>query len=175
MAYIREVPLEYDDLPAHLREAVDYWRTLKGKRVGPSWREVDMLQLPYQLLPTTVVVDCVEEMGSPVYRYRYYGSGLRNLHGVELTGKTPMDLPVQSLAERIVSGFESVRSTKAPVFSVYGAEEMDGFGDFLNVVRLPLADHSNEVTKILGIIRYTKNDLGLNEVFKKIQIREDFG
>ena len=167
---IRELPLDYQDLPEVLQSIVTYWRALKGERIGPTWREVDMLKLPAELLPTTVVVDCITEDGSANYRYRFYGSGLRNVHHVELTGKTPDDLPVPELSRFIKEAFKRVQTTKQPVFSVYGSELADDFGDFLNVVRLPLSDHEGEVTKILAVIRYMKHDLALNDMFAKLSV-----
>jgi len=127
MVKIRDISVSYEDLPQGLREAVDYWRTLKGQRIGPKWREIDMLKLPLQLLPTTVVVDCFDDEQGANFRYRFYGSGLRSIHNVELTGKTPDDVPVSMLSKSIKDEFIRVENSKAPLFSVYGADTAKGF------------------------------------------------
>jgi len=169
MVEIRDISVEYEDLPQSLRDAVDYWQALRGDRIGPKWREIDMLKLPLQLLPTTVVVDCFDDENGDNFRYRFYGSGLRNVHNVELTGKTPDDVPVPALSKYIKNEFVRVKSTKAPLFSVYGTDTADGFGGFLSVVRLPLSEDTEHVTSILAVIRYMQHDLALTNMFNAMQ------
>ncbi|HEY9081133.1 hypothetical protein [Magnetovibrio sp.] len=165
MVNVRDVPIDYEDLPTDLRQAVDYWRGLKGDRIAPKWREVDMLQLPLQLVPTTVVVDCFEDDKGPNFRYRFYGSGLRSVHNVELTGKTPDDVPVSTLSRSIKDEFLRVEKNKIPLFSAYGTDTHNGFGAFLNVVRLPLSDDGARVTNILAVISYRQHDMALADMF----------
>lgn len=171
---IREVRLEYEDLPASLQLAVDYWRVLKGDRIAPTWREVDMMKLPTQLLSTTVVVDCFNDQdGQPNFRYRYFGSGLRSIHNVELTGKTPDDVPVPELAKFIKSEFASVQESKRPVFAGYGTNLLEGAGDFLDVVRLPISEDGENITQIIGVISYKQHDLALNTMFANMNAGAD--
>lgn len=169
MVKIRDISVSYDDLPQGLREAVDYWRTLKGPRIGPTWREIDMLKLPLPLLPTTVVVDCFDDEQGANFRYRFYGSGLRAIHNVELTGKTPDDVPVSMLSKSIKDEFIRVETSKAPLFSVYGADTAEGVSPFLNVVRLPLSDDGERVTNILAVISYRQHDMALADMFELLR------
>jgi len=169
MVKIRDISVSYEDLPQGLCEAVDYWRTLKGPRIGPTWREIDMLKLPLSLLPTTVVVDCFDDEQGANFRYRFYGSGLRAIHNVELTGKTPDDLPVSMLSKSIKNEFIRVETSKAPLFSVYGADTAEGFSPFLNVVRLPLSDDGERVTNILAVISYRQHDMALADMFELLR------
>jgi len=168
MSEMCDLSLSFEDLPPTLQSAVEYWRALKGKRIGPTWREVDMLQLPLELLSTTVVVDCFDDLDGINFCYRFYGSGLRNIHDIELTGKTPDDVPVPVLARFIKNEFRQVYETQTPVFSAYHCDVFHDSGDFLNVVRLPLSDDGIRVSNILGVTHYRKNDLALTDMFKKI-------
>ena len=172
MVKIRDISVSYEDLPQGLREAVDYWRTLKGPRIGPKWREIDMLKLPLQLVPTTVVVDCFDDEQGSNFRYRFYGSGLRSIHNVELTGKTPDDVPVSALSKSIKGEFIRVEESKAPLFSVYGADTAKGFNAFLNVVRLPLSDDGEQVTNILAVVSYRQHDMALADMFDLMRTSE---
>jgi len=172
MVKIREISVSYEDLPQGLREAVDYWQNLKGTRIGPKWREVDMLKLPLQLLPTTVVVDCFNDGQGGNFRYRFYGSGLRAVHNVELTGKTPDDVPVSMLSRSIKNEFARVEQTKAPLFSAYGTDAAKGFGAFLNVVRLPLSEDGEQVTNILAVISYRQHDMALADMYDLMRTSE---
>jgi len=169
MVNIRDVSVTYEDLPQNLREAVDYWRMLKGERIGPQWREIDMLKLPLPLLPTTVVVDCFDDDSGPNFRYRFYGSGLRSVHNVELTGKTPDDVPVTALSKYIKEEFLRVKETKEALYSVYGTDTPRGFSAFLNVVRLPLSEDGEQVTSILAVIGYKQHDMALADMFDLMQ------
>jgi len=172
MVKIHDVSVNYEDLPQNLREAVDYWRTLKGTRIGPKWREIDMLKLPLALIPTTVVVDCFDDAQGANFRYRFYGSGLRSIHNVELTGKTPDDVPVSMLSKSIKDEFVRVEQSKAPLFSAYGTDTAQGFGAFLNVVRLPLSEDGEQVTNILAVISYRQHDMALADMYDLMRTSE---
>jgi len=170
---VHVLKLDFHALPKVLKDVVEYWRALKGDRFAPTWAEIDMMRLPMELLPTTVVVDCVEDVGGPNYRYRYYGSGLRNIHNVELTGKTPDDLPVPQLSQVIKTEFRQVQQSRTPLYALYGFYEdhennlEDGF---LNVVRLPVSNDGKTVSHILSVNRYMMHDLRLNKMFKILEI-----
>ena len=171
LVHIKDFRLDYHALPNTLQDVVNYWQALKGQRIAPAWREVDMMRLPLELLPTTVVVDCFHHEDAPNYRYRYYGSGLRTIHKVELTGKTPDDLPYPKLSHFVKSEFREVQESRTPLFASYGVD--DGVtlvdpGAFLNVVRLPISDDGETVSHILGVIRYMTHDFQLRKMFSAL-------
>lgn len=171
MVGIHEARLTEEQLPASLQQVVSYWQNLKSERMAPSWREFDLLAVPAELLPTTVVVDCEadsRDQSATAFRYRFYGSGLRAIHGVELTGKTPDDLPIPTLAHRIKSEFEAVRESCAPIFSAYNSDILEGMGDFLNVARLPLSNDGMSVSNILSVIFYKRQDRDLVALYERL-------
>lgn len=169
---IRDIRVRYEDLAADLCAAVDYWQTLKGDRIGPQWQEFDLLKLPLALLRTTVVVDCFEDENGTNFHYRYCGSGLRSIHTVELTGKTPDDMPIAALSQYVKSAFHQVQETKVPVFSVYGTYVVKGFDEFLQVARLPLSEDGKQVSSIISVISYLQDDFVLSNMFEQLQKEE---
>lgn len=169
---IRDIRVGYEDLSVDLQSAVDYWQALKGDRIGPPWQKIDMLKLPLALLATTVVVDRFEDENGENFRYRYCGSALRNIHDLEMTGKTPDDLPVTALSKYIKKAFHQVSETKAPVFSIYGTNVVKGFDEFLQVARLPLSDDGKQVSSIISVIQYLQDDFALSNMFEQLQERQ---
>lgn len=78
----REVPLA--DLSDFLRQGLDYWQSVKGDRLAPSWADFDLLALPPALIPFVIVVDIKEPLMTSVYRF--WGTGHVDAKGIDRTG-----------------------------------------------------------------------------------------
>ena len=87
----------FEELPEPLHDGFDYWLSLKGKRLAPSWQEFDLLGLPASIIPYVTVVDRKVPLASSVYRF--WGTGHVDAKGQDFTGKTLGDHPPGRVAE----------------------------------------------------------------------------
>lgn len=148
-ATIEAVRRQIADIPEYLKPVFDYWNDLRGDRLAPSWREFDLLALPPKVLPTTQVVDWLPEQEE--FRFRFYGSGYREIHGVDLTGMSPRDLPFKGLGDFIHAEYLSVVGNGKPNMVSYGYRNGSVFVEIETCLRLPLSDDGHSVTGIVTV------------------------
>jgi len=126
------------------------WINWCDGRTMPPWSCVDMMSIPPQLLPHTTVVDVIAQ---PLdFVYRFWGTGLVNLHSKEMTGLSVSELVPAEVAQVARQGFVKVTERAVPVLFVH--KYSDGEGSLLTdfIIRLPISDDGKQVTKILSVI-----------------------
>lgn len=154
----------FAELSEALQSAFQYWDNLRGDRFAPSWNEFELLSLPHQLLPTVLVADCLA--GGAEFKFRYYGSGFTKIHGVDLTGQSPLAVPLKNFGEFINDEFLKVFSQKKPNFVVFGYTNVKGFHALQRSVRLPLSDDGLSVSQIVSVVQLPS---GYQEVHDEIE------
>lgn len=148
-ANVEAIERQFEDISPPLSNVFDYWNTLRDGRPGPRWREFDLMALPLSILPTTQVVDWLPESGE--FRYRFYGSSYTTIHGVDLTDKSPKDLPMKQLGHFIHNEFLTVVHNEAPNLMSYGFRKHGVFTEIETCLRLPLSDDGHTITGIVTI------------------------
>jgi hypothetical protein len=99
-----------------LQALYDYWDGKRGGRAMPARPDLDPLEMR-DWLGHLVLIDVTAEGG---FRYRLYGTKLVDSFGIDMTGRSVDDLPVDQ-RERVVSDYEAVRSTCLPRARLYTA------------------------------------------------------
>jgi len=156
MAEITTEHLTIDDLEGGFRQIFEYWLSLKGDGPGPGWREFNLMKLPTRLIPFTIVTDIVDtEQG--VMTYRFVGTDFRRVHGIELTGKSPLDVPPADLGRRLYDDLLEIIRQQKPAFSQHHLAEIKALEVLQRVVRLPLSDDGRRVTHIVSVVEYVEN------------------
>ena len=146
---VEAIHRQFSDIPADLKSTFDYWESLRGDRLAPKWTEFDMMQLPHQALPTTHVVDWKPEQEDFVFRF--FGSGYAAIHGVDLTGKSLMELPNKILADFIYSEYLSVVRGREKTLVSYGYRNEDDFVEIERCMRLPLSDDGVSISGLVAV------------------------
>ena len=146
-----ELPL--DDLPAPLREVLEYWRARGGEELKCGWRDFNLEDLPASVLPTTLVVDVKPDPGQNVFRF--YGTGMRYIHGTDMTGRTTAELEPPELAETVRRNHATTVRINTADASTYGFERHGGFDHRQSLLRLPLSDDGENVHHIVIVIDLT--------------------
>lgn len=153
-----------------LAAAVEAWRAWAGEAAAPSWADVVLPELPAKLLPTTVVVDVVDGIGGGDYRYRFWGTGMRDLFGTDETGNLLSETLLSPFREVTFEQLDLVRETGEPVFYRIDLRQPNGIAAVKWNVRLPVMDRPGEVTKIITVsdVEPLKLRLGddLSEIWK---------
>lgn len=127
-----------------IEEAVAYWRSIKGSNVAPSRQSFRIEQLPSKLIPSVAVIDFVDEPMD--FLYRFFGTHLVHVAGMELTGK-------RYYADHII-GFGAINETlvpeliarRAPMFHHFEWQSSRGVTYESKAVRLPLSDDGEKIT-----------------------------
>jgi|GEM_PF-6293024 hypothetical protein len=127
-----------------IEEALIYWRSIKGIDVAPSRKSFQIDQLPPKLIPSVAVIDFVDEPMD--FLYRFFGTHLVHVAGMELTGK-------RYFADQVV-GFGAINETlvpeliarRAPMFHHFEWQSSRGVTYESKAVRLPLSDDGERIT-----------------------------
>jgi hypothetical protein len=132
------------------REVFDYWLSLRAGRMLPSRRDLRPSSL-LKRLPTISLVDVQSDVAGegPAFRFRLFGTGLRDAIGRELTGQTFDGMP-----DEWASMHSQVLQTRRPAFG-FAAMTWRGRPHMVQAwLRLPMADDGETVNMILGYDRF---------------------
>ncbi len=146
-----EIPLE-QAAATRCGQVLDHWRALKGEKFAPSWQQVELAALPPQLIPYVRIVDVVDD--GAAFRYRFWGTGLADILGVELTSEemvqpslwpkgTGLDECLKVVSSGVPLGFIR-RVTASEADRPFRPLEVSG-------LRLPLSSDGRLVDHILSI------------------------
>lgn len=148
-----EKSLDLADLTAPLLEALEYWRARGGETLGCGWDDFELIDLPPVLIPTTLVVDVMADVTKN--RFRFWGTGMVAIHGVDLTGLTTSALEPEELRKAVQKNHADTIADAAASASIYGFQRHGGFDHHQNILRLPLSDDGRSVSHIVAIIDLT--------------------
>ena len=148
-----------DDVPASALPFLDYWHEITAKgRIGPAWRDFNMLKIPTTYIPSAVVVDYNAE--EHTYRYRYWGSALTGVFGGDYTGKTFEDLtgPFRYISYQT---YDIILHSKCPVLIHFNINNNGIETSFQDVIRVPLSDNGDDISGVVSIIvqTYQKHEM----------------
>ena len=148
MQALRELTAETVTHPK-VRRMHEYWLAKRAGRAMPRRTDIDVLELR-DCLGNLCLLDVVR--GPPRrFRFRVDGSNLAALTGFELTGKFVDDVPDARYRDFLVTLYERVVATRAPVFLVK-AEEWRGRDVEEISVTLPLSSDGGNVDGILDAV-----------------------
>lgn len=68
-----------------LARLLEYWQSKCDGRQRPKWSEIGLMDI-YELTPFLVVKDLAEDAST--FSYRFWGTGVRQFLGYDMTGKT---------------------------------------------------------------------------------------
>lgn len=135
---------EADIAGESIDDALKYWQSIKGDNVAPSRQAFKIDHLPPKLIPSVAVIDFV---GEPMdFLYRFFGTHLVHVAGMELTGK-------RYYADNIV-GFGAINETlvpemiarRRPLFHKFEWQSSRGVTYESKAVRLPLSEDGETIT-----------------------------
>ncbi len=138
-----------DDFPVNLKAALGYWQSLGGERLSCAWRDFELVEIPAEVLPSTLVIDVFDDQSQN--RFRYWGSAMTELHGRDMTGMSPYEInPADMVPELRRQHDETRRSGKASA-SCYAFQRDPGFEHIHYALRLPLSDDGRNVSQIVVV------------------------
>ncbi len=125
-----------------------YWSQVRGKRWAPPWEEFRLDQIPFDMLPWCVVVDVrIQPLD---FIYRFWGTQVRKLTHVELTGKSVDTIPNQSYAKRAREEYSEVFERRVAMFSNQAHTDTNGLKSRYQALRVPFSS-GDKVENILSV------------------------
>lgn len=145
-----------------------YWNEKKAQAggVAPSWSDVNLLDLPSELLPKLCVVDVSGDR--PDFTYRYWGTALTGMHHYDLSGKSVLKLTPSDYAECIWEQYNEVYTTAEPHTYLTEIPLESGFFSFYVATRMPLSSDGETIDKILVAEEYGQTRDELKTLFNEL-------
>jgi hypothetical protein len=143
----KSLPFDFTDCP-ELTAAYDVWCGWRGEKTAPSWTDVDLSGLPPKLLPFVVVVDTLDDGD---FRYRFWGTGLSDLYGVNITGMTVSEATGEGFRQITLEQLNLVVTDQKPHLFQTVIEKSSGARVIKVNLRMPVMDHPDSVTKVISI------------------------
>lgn len=131
----------------------EYWNTIRGDRIAPSWKEFDLSRLPANCIRYTQVVDISRDPFDVTFRF--WGTGLTDVLFFDRTGQSLLSTNMGYLDERrrqqVLDDYRTVIETKTPMPFLWDASSTREFANRLIVpsIRLPLSADNVHVTNIV--------------------------
>lgn len=140
---------ENDIKDNEINAAFTYWNITRRDRFAPARRDIKLDELPPKLIPSISIIEFVDD---PIdYLYRFFGTNLVQVSGMELTGK-------RYFADRIKGyGFVNEKllpmliERKEPLFHSVKWQSIRGIIYETTALRLPLSDDGESVTSAMTV------------------------
>lgn len=151
----RELTAE-DIMKNETAPAYAYWWEKRGDRFAPKKRDFRLDELPAKLIPSMALVDFV---GEPVdYHYRFFGSNLVQVSGMELTGKFYFADKIKGYGFVNEKLFPQLIEQKEPIFHRVIWQSIRGVIYHTTSARLPLSDDGQNVTGAITANSWARSD-----------------
>jgi len=129
--------------------AMEYWEKKRGSRFAPSWSDIELLDLPTSVIPNCIVLDLGADLQAS--RYRFYGSAVGDVHGMELSNRTISDVKPAAFREHILFQYQTVVEVREPRLFATLITVRSGARRQHYILRMPLSDDGDDVTNIFSI------------------------
>jgi hypothetical protein len=143
--YLRRSPVRFDD-PKY-QVCYEYWLSLKGARMAPSWRDWDWFRLPAEVIPYFLVVDV--DYSPLTFTYRFWGTANVSMHNIDFTGKTTDAIRSPITARNTFDQYRKVAETGEAIGSAYTIQAgAEGPPYVQTSLRMPFSDDGKTVHQI---------------------------
>ena len=140
-----------------LVDSFECWNRWRDGAPAPRWGDIEMMDLPTKLLPSTIVVDVID--GGRDLRFRYWGSALVDLYGAELTGSLFSESIDTLFGNLPHKQYQRVIDEGRPLlFNVTIRRPNNMMAQRINL-RLPVIDANDEVSKVMTLVQLSSHKL----------------
>ena len=148
-----------------LRLMYDHWLELRGESPMPSRADFDPAEAPPRILPNIMMVDV--SYGPLAFTYRVFGTGVADLHGVDLTGASILKIRPPAFAEMVWRQYAEVVEGKAPGLYLHKVPTKGGLLRPHAILRLPFSSDGKAVDIVLSVDEYCGRKEELRLVFEE--------
>ncbi len=152
-----------DAVLPEFRALYRWWAHVRRDRWAPPWSEFHLDELPPEIIPWCVVVDIHQE---PLkFMYRFWGTRVGDLLGVDLTGKSSDDIPSQPYAGRARAEYTEMLGRKAAMYTDKPHINAMEIEVRYQILRVPFSS-GDEVENILSVGGFSASREGNDNYFK---------
>lgn len=166
MSY-RQWEIESDQLSQDQSACLEYWDSLPKQPPHdiPVYSDFELFGLPPASLPTTHIVDVIND--GQDFKYRFWGSGFRDYLGYDGTGISTADLKPAEIADPVRAAYKSVVEKARPLamISEFQRGTTAPISGFQTFIRLPLANADGAVCQVVSVVEFQMDN---HEVLKLI-------
>ena len=146
---VQDIPCTFDR-HSPLADTLELWKNWADGRAAPTWRDVDLMQLPSTLAPQTLVVDVID--GGRDYRYRYWGTMYTDQFGFDDTGNLLSNSVGPNFIQMAREQLRKVVDDAKPhAFDVAIRAPRTGLQQTKINLRLPIMDEPSVVSKVITV------------------------
>ena len=174
MSY-RQWEIGTDQISINQNASLAYWESLTkyDPHAIPIFSDFDLFQLPPTALPTTHVVDVLNDGRD--FKYRFWGSGFRDYLGYDGTGISTEDLRPKEIAEPVRAAYKTVVDSSRPLAMVSEFQRgttapITGFQTF---IRLPLANADGSIGQIVSLVEFQMNDYEVRKMIADLEAEKN--
>ena len=149
----------------NIRFMLEQWRALCRGRFAPARMEFDPTTAPSEVLPNIMLVDVNHDPLS--FTYRLCGTGVVDLHGVDLTGYSVREIQPPTFAEMVWNQYADVVEGKMPRLYLHMVPTKALQLKPHAILRLPFSSNGKDVDSVMSIDEYCGAKLDLKQVFEK--------
>jgi hypothetical protein len=147
-----------------LQRVLTYWETKCAGRMAPRRADIDPADL-VNVLPRVMLADVLHD---PLeFRYRLSGTGILDVHGRDLTWRSPRDLTPTSYGELVYGHYcDAVRRCEPLLHFI----TLDTSRRSISYARLlmPLSEDGNNVTMLMAVDSNEQNTHALRNYFSEL-------
>ena len=143
-------------LPRPIQSVYDHWSArVVGDRL-PAWSDIDLMQV-YKQAPFIMVKDRIEDpaTGAVDFRNRFYGSGLAEKIGIDLSRRTLDDIYPKNEAAQLADFYENIVQGTDAIYA-HGTCHLDDSKSHGYVgLYMPLFNANGEPAHVMCIVDFT--------------------
>jgi hypothetical protein len=146
-----------------LQRVLVYWQRRRGGRFAPSRADIDPAEL-VAVLPRIMLADVLDE---PLdFRYRLAGTGIRNVHGNDMTGRSPRELEPPAYGDLIFAHYCEAVRRRAPLLHLIVLDAHQCSRSYARLL-LPLSSDGERVTMLMAVDSKEQNSQALKDYFAR--------
>ena len=146
-----ELPVDPDTLTGDFAWLHGYCAERSGPTGMAQWSDIRLVDFPSSLLPVLVIMDVVDD--ARAFVFRYWGTERTNLQGVDMTGKSVMDLAIPGLAEGMLEQNLRAVEARGPILYRNCFRSPSGRVVEYDALRLPVLDGS-DISKVFAVSQF---------------------
>ena len=174
MSY-RQWEIDVDQISDDQKASLAYWESLpmQSPLSIPFNNDFELWQLPPAVLPTTHVVDVLND--GQDFHFRFWGSGFRDYLGYDGTGISTQKLKPVEIATPVRDAFKTVVQNTRPfaMISEFQRGTTAPITGFQKFIPLPLANVDGSLGQIVSIVEFQMDDFKVRQLIQDITSTEE--
>jgi hypothetical protein len=159
-----ELDLDCDRYP-DLTTALAYWRSRCHGRFAPSRADIDPIDI-VAVLPRVMMAEVSYD---PLdFRYRLAGTGIRSIHGEELTNKRARDLMPPEFGQMIHAHYQLAVARRTPLLHLLRLDFDNAQRSYVRLI-LPLSEDGQTIDRLMLVESHEENTQELREFFDQVR------